>query len=294
MRQQGMHSIIFHNYKKFGGLAFRLLFCASMVCAVSLFFNVAHAAEAVPGDACTTADYIRNSGGPETSGIGYSMVCQGSVWVRITESDTSGNLGVRQASPAAPLHVGGEVIIGTTSGLACAAGTEGAIRYNSTDKNIEVCDGSDWALIRATTCDDMPAYSTFADETNVATSTLVESDIVSITGMDSGCSATVGISGDGSPSYRTCSDSACSTVVQAWTSSNNSLDIQGDYLQLRATSSSDVAAAYTVTVSIGGVSSSWSITTGVSGCSPEGTVCSDDTVYAGLSGASTAMYSSSH
>lgn len=58
--------------------------------------QAAHAQEAQPGDACAVANTYRVSGGPETTGKGFTMTCQGGVWVRVTESDTAGNLGVKQ------------------------------------------------------------------------------------------------------------------------------------------------------------------------------------------------------
>lgn len=47
-------------------------------------------------------------------------------------------------TPAAPLHIWGEAIIGS-QGLACSGTTEGAIRYNSAGVAVEVCDGSAWS-----------------------------------------------------------------------------------------------------------------------------------------------------
>ncbi len=255
-------------------------------------FSVGNAHAQSAGDACTPTKFSSPIWVPGGSpgGAGQLMVCDGSNWVLLFEYDNDGNVGIAQDTPAAPLHVGGAAIIGTSS-LICSAATEGAIRYNTTENNIEVCNGTDWAMVQASACDNAPAFPNFPDETNVAVSTLTESDIVQITGVDSGCNAEISISGTGgSPAYRVCSDSSCSSVIQTWTTSNDSYDLLGNYVQLRATSSSSVATAYTITVNIGPVSSDWIITTGMSGCSPEGTVCADGTVYAGLSGASTAMY----
>ncbi len=53
------------------------------------------------------------------------------------------NVGVGIASPAAKLDVTGEVKIGNTS-LACSSTTAGALRYNSSSKIIEFCDGVSW------------------------------------------------------------------------------------------------------------------------------------------------------
>lgn len=196
----------------------------------------------------------------------------------------SGNTWAPQA-----LIVGSVLQDGTA--LACSSTTAGGMRYNSSSGIVQVCDGTSWQSLFASVCDNAPALPVFADQTNLATSSLTSSNIVLVTGMDAACNATVGISGTGgSPQYRVCSDAACSTVTQNWTAANNTIAMQGLYIQLRATSSASVATNFAVTLSIGSVSSVWNISTGMSGCAPIGTVCSDGTVYAGLSGASTPMY----
>lgn len=187
------------------------------------------------------------------------------------------------------------LIVGSVSqdgtALACSSTTAGGMRYNSSSGIVQVCDGTSWQSLFASTCDNAPALPVFADQTNLATSSLTSSNIVLVTGMDAACNATVGISGTGgSPQYRVCSDAACSTVTTNWTNANNSIAMQGKYIQLRATSSASVATSFAITLSIGSVSSIWNMSTGMSGCTPIGTVCSDGTVYAGLSGASTPMY----
>ena len=178
------------------------------------------------------------------------------------------------------------------------AGVEPDIIYNRDHKTYQFCDGTDWQSMAGGTryiqpagCDNAPAFPSFTTQNNLATSSLTTSNIALITGMDAGCNATVGVSGTGgSPEYRTCSDAACSSVVQNWTAANNTIALQGSYIQLRATSSASEATAFVITANIGPVSSTWTISTGVTGCAPEGTVCADGTVYAGLSGAATPMY----
>lgn len=254
-----------------------------------LFTVPSLAQEAQPDDACTAANTIIMSGGPETSGKGYYMVCTGGVWARIMESDTSGNLGVRQAAPAAPLHVGGEAILGNTS-LTCSATTEGALRYNSTGKYIEICNGTAWERILASACDNAPAFLAFPTLSAQSTSTLVTSSILAVTGMDASCTTSVGVSGSGSPQYRTCSDATCTTELQTWTAANNTLDIQGNYIQLRATTSASTDTPFTITLNTGPTSHDWLISTGLSTCGAIGAVCPDGTVYAGLSQGSIPMY----
>ncbi|MBI3896277.1 MAG: hypothetical protein HY313_10160, partial [Acidobacteria bacterium] len=54
-----------------------------------------------------------------------------------------GGVGIGTASPKAPLHVGGEAIIGNTS-LACDSTRQGGLRYNSGNTVMEYCNGTAW------------------------------------------------------------------------------------------------------------------------------------------------------
>lgn len=263
-------------HKKIGLLAFTLLFISSASFAANL------------GDACSNANQIVRERGV---GANTGIVCDGSNYVVFKSYDTAPlRNGIGTTTPAATLDVNGEIKVGNTS-LSCSATTEGAMRYNSSTKVHEFCNGTGWGTIVTNACDNDPTVLSFTTQNDLATSTLTESNIVLVTDMDAGCLAAISISGtDGNPQYRTCSNSDCSTEVQTWTGLSNSLDIQGDYIQLRATSSASEAVGFTVTVGIGTVSRDWAISTGVTGCFPEGTICADGTVYAGLSGASTPMY----
>jgi hypothetical protein len=228
--------------------------------------------------------------------------CDGSNWTRLgglwavgSGDDIYYNFGTPQvgistATPEATLHVDGEAIIGNT-GLGCSGTTERAIRYNSTQKNIEICNGTEWEKIYSSACDNAPAFLAFPSLTAQGTSTLVTSSILAVTGMDTGCTTNAGVSGTGgSPEYRTCSDASCSTELQTWTSANNTLDIQGNYIQLRATTSASTDTSFTITLDTGPTSSDWIITTGLTECAPIGSVCTDGTVYAGLSQGSIPMF----
>ncbi|MFM6929281.1 MAG: beta strand repeat-containing protein [Bdellovibrio sp.] len=63
--------------------------------------------------------------------------------VPVATVKASGNVGIGTTDPKAKLDVSGEVRTGN-SGLACSATTEGAQRYNSTDKVMEYCNGTVW------------------------------------------------------------------------------------------------------------------------------------------------------
>jgi len=215
-------------------------------------------------------------------------------WLRLS---ATGSVGLGTTTPKASVDFSAKtdgLILQTASAAAnasCTSSLTGAVRYNSNLVVVETCDGVKWSQMLMPSCDNTAAMPNFGDVTNATTSTLTSSTITLITGMDSSCSVTVGVSGTGgSPEYRVCSDAACTSVTQDWTSSSNTIDIQGKYMQLRATSSASAATTYTITAAIGSVNASWVLRTAMSGCTPAGTVCSDGTVYAGLSVASAPMY----
>ncbi len=248
------------------------------------------AADPIPGDACSTADSYQWSGGPEAAGKAYLMTCQGSVWVRILETSATGFVGVKQAAPKTPLDVAGEVKLGVSTGLACNSNTAGGMRYNSTSKLIEFCNQTAWGpLLTTVACDSTPAAFTFADQTSQVVSTLIPSNIIAISDTAPACTSIVSVSGDGGPQYRTCSDSICSSVLQDWTADNKSLVMNGPrYLQVRTTTSASSATTHHVSITVGAVSDNWSLTTsnpgpcGDVGPGDVGTVCSDGSVYAGI------------
>jgi hypothetical protein len=59
------------NKRRLPLVAFVLLFLAPLA---------ARAAEPAPGDACSTAGSVMRTGGPETSGVGHTLICQGGTW----------------------------------------------------------------------------------------------------------------------------------------------------------------------------------------------------------------------
>lgn len=137
--------------------------------------------------------------------------------------------------------------------------------------------------------DSTPDAFTPTDGTDVALSTLTTSDIVQITGI-SGSVAT-SISGGGSPQYRICADATCSSEVQTWTSSANTIE-NNQYLQLRLTSSASNSTMLSATMTVGTGSDQWDVTT-VAGSYAANAVTFDGTAdYLELNGGPTTFVSS--
>ncbi len=98
--------------------------------------------------------------------------------------------------------------------------------------------------------DTMPEVFSFTNQTDVALSTLVSSDIVTPTGFEGPLS--VGITGDGSPQL--------SVDSGAWTTSTTINP--GETLQIRLTSAGAGEIPYTATLTFGDYNYTWSVTTG--------------------------------
>jgi hypothetical protein len=130
----------------------------------------------------------------------------------------------------------------------------------------------------------LPNTFSFTDQSNVAVSTVISSNIAQITGI-TGCTVEVSVAGQGTPEYRVCSDASCTTVVQGWTSAKTALN-NNQYLQLRLTSSNAGNISHTATVSVGSRVAGWAVTTqgNCADASPAiGTLCANGSFYIGLS-----------
>lgn len=180
-------------------------------------------------------------------------------------------VGIGTETPVMMLDVVGGVKMSNDTD-ACNSTKEGTIRYNISSNVLEGCNGLIWNQLMLG--DDVPDNFTFTDQSDVATSTVITSNIIAISGINT--AASVSISGDGTPNFRICSDSSCNTVLSDW---GTSADIEnGKYLQLRLTSAATLPTAYTATVSISTQSDAWVVTTGDS--DPDSFDFSDNTAVA--------------
>ncbi|HII65363.1 TPA: hypothetical protein HA295_01140, partial [Candidatus Woesearchaeota archaeon] len=77
---------------------------------------------------------------------GGFLVTDGSGYTAFLVNAAQGRVGIGTASPQVKMDVAGTLRIGN-DGEACGASTEGSIRYNTSAKNLEYCDGTAWCPI---------------------------------------------------------------------------------------------------------------------------------------------------
>jgi Protein of unknown function (DUF1566) len=167
-----------------------------------------------------------------------------------------------------------------SAGSSCSTYPAGAMRYNTTISNIEVCNGTVWQAIGNTSSScGLPSGLSFTDVTGATLSTLYTSGAATIT--FSGCSSalSVSVTGGGGPQI--------STNGGGWTTSGSIYS--GQTLQVRQTSSNSGSTQVTATVTVASTSTNWHVTTAaLDPCTGTATppiigqVCTDGSVYAGV------------
>lgn len=159
---------------------------------------------------------------------------------------------------------------GTTPGTStCSGWTTDSSGSTGVVGHADVTTTARWTDISAT-CDnyyhyicyldpaeELPNPLAFVDQTGLAVSTLVTSNIVQITGLSG--SVSVSVAGSGTPAYRVCADATCS-AAPAFTATAGSIS-NGQYLQLRATTAANTGVRELITASVGGATANWNITT---------------------------------
>lgn len=66
-------------------------------------------ADPAPGDACSIANAIVQTGGPDTSGVRHVMRCDGNIWQQTVTIDAAGQVGIGTPSPTSALDVNGDI-----------------------------------------------------------------------------------------------------------------------------------------------------------------------------------------
>ena len=186
------------------------------------------------------------------------------------------------------LELAGTLAVKVSSGTTAqrpATPDNGMVRYNTTTGKIEGYENGSWVNLGSTACLDMtPDAMTFPNLTEQTVSTLVTSDIVQAANI--ACDVPVSISAvSGAPEYRVCTDAACATVTQTWTTTSTYLT-PNQYIQMRITTGAGAAEASTANLLVGSHAVTWTVITAGDCTEPSpavGTICADGSVYAGLS-----------
>ena len=127
------------------------------------------------------------------------------------------------------------------------------------------CTAGNWQALSDTT----PDAFAFTDQIDVALSTQITSNSITITGIDS--AALVAVSGQGGPQIR--------VNGGAWVTSGTIEN--GQSLEVRLTSPATNSTTHSATIDVGGVSDQWDVTTGAPACTVIGDVCADGSIFAG-------------
>ncbi len=238
------------------GLAMmRLLRCAAFVCLCVM--GTVHTAAAR-----TTATYGQNAVGQPCgrleNGADFDTLFQ-------CTSSAAGTSGTKQTAP---------IILGTVTAPPYAATTcdtnkAGMIQW--TGSAFQGCDGSAWNTLGNGACTGVGAFS-FTDQTGVQPSTETTSNTQTLSGF--ACTASAVCSG-------------CTILKNGTLQGTTANFVSGDQISIRLTSSATYGATATASAYVGSTNSgTWSVTTTSDVCSGTpsvGAVCSDGTVYAGLS-----------
>lgn len=218
-------------------------FLRNLLCFCFCLFSAPFALAVNAGDVCTDAGSNVRSG---SSAKGWVLVCDGSTYKLVHEFDLSGS--VSFAKP---------VIMPADNSAVCNNSSEGGLMYNSSNKTLQLCNGTSWETVNLS-CDTSPSSINFPQITGATTGAQRSSSILQVNGIT--CGVDVSVSGVGSPQFRICSDSSCSSVVHNWGSANQTVS-NGQYMQVRATSSANEGETTTSTVNVGSSVDVFSITT---------------------------------
>ncbi len=221
-----------------------------IVRAFTLFLTVFALLCAAPAfAACTTPDGVASQTRFDFA-THKMLYCDGSNWIQIPSSGTG--KGCVQDGVVVPSGVSYN-FFSAQSHANCASIQQSRL---CTDGVLGGTGTFQYAL--CSTADTTPDAFSFTDQTGVAVNTVTNSNIVQITGITA--QATITFTGGGF--FRVCGDAACS-VNPTWnlTSIGGAIG-NGEYLQVRVTSSASYSTAFNLVVNVGGVSDTWTVTTG--------------------------------
>jgi hypothetical protein len=151
----------------------------------------------------------------------------------------------------------------------CNSSAEDLMGY-STDFRFVVCKNGVWEEL-GTAADESPDPYNFIDQTELGTNVLTYSDIVQISGIDTAILASV-VSDNGTPEFRVCANSDCSSIVTDWSSIASYIS-NTQYIQLRMTTAPTGGnVTYVIDTTLGAVTANWRITTTIYTLATGGTI----------------------
>lgn len=158
----------------------------------------------------------------------------------------------------------------------CDHASEGTIIYKSASNMWKFCDGIAWQdfMAASSTCRVRMTAPLFSNLTDQPLNTLTESDIIKI--ETDTCEAPLSATGDGNPEYRVCADALCTSVLQPWIALPMTIE-NGQYVQLRLTSSTAPDTLHQSSLLVSNAYITWSVRT----LPPAKTVFVTSTAYMG-------------
>ena len=229
-----------------------------IVRAFTLFLTVFALLCAAPAfAACTTPDGVASQTRFDFA-THKMLYCDGSNWIQIPSSGTG--KGCVQDGVVVPSGVSYN-FFSAQSHANCASIQQSRL---CTDGVLGGTGTFQYAF--CSTADTTPDAFSFTDQTGVAVSTVTNSNIVQITGITAQTTITFG---GGGGLFRVCGDATCS-ANPTWNNTSVGGAIgNGEYLQVRVTSSASYSTAYNLVVNVGGVSDTWTVTTGANDITPD-------------------------
>lgn len=174
---------------------------------------------------------------------------EGSVSVSTSNCTVSINGGAYVASGS--ITNGQSLVVRVTSSGSYSTGSTGTVFVGT---------GSGTFTVNTRAADITPNAFSFTDQSGVQPSTVITSNSITLAGMDAGQSASVSVSGAGSPQV--------SINGGAWVTTGTA--VNGNTIQVRQTSNATFGSANSMTVTVGGTTSSpWLVTTRVADTPPD-------------------------
>lgn len=167
--------------------------------------------------------------------------------------DVSGNAQVAGQITATGAVNADRVKLGSSSAT-CDASIEGSIRYNSTDKRFEGCNGTSWTQLNQGGGGLSSASLALTDQASLEYNTLVCSNVVTLSGLSSATFISVQPGSTGSPYLKVNGVGSAGTTYGVLQDNSTA--------QVCATTADANLSARAIAVTVGSTTSTWNITTG--------------------------------